>query len=504
MDPLREYVVILHKHVDHDDFWNQMECSTHSHAHVPDRPVNIINERPGSLRSCHYELSDTEAEALRQDPRVCSVDLTLKDLPHVNIRPFAIQYGNFNKTVNSQGTFLNWALRRCVSAINPYGTGVMVDGEYPYTLDGAGVDIVIADSGIQADHPEFTDMQNVSRVQLIDWYTASGLPGTQPEQFYTDPDGHGTHVAGIAAGKTYGWAKNSRIYSMKINQLIEDASGIPLSDALDAIKLWHMNKPVDPQTGYKRPTVVNMSFGSEIPVYQISGGVYRGTPWTGTALRPDLGMVSALTGFKYAPLDTDVQEMLDAGIHVCVAAGNNSYKADVPGGLDYNNYYEDYYGINYYHRGSSPHAPGVVYVGSTDSVVYDSLTEQKAEYSVCGALVDIYAPGTHVMSSYIYGDEYYADTDFYQANLSGTSMAAPQVAGMISLYLQLNPWATPAQVKTWLTTHSESVIYTTGSDTDYTNPRSLLGGSNMFMFNPFNQAVPLRSLGLVGWTGVIL
>ena len=55
--------------------------------------------------------------------------------------------------------------------------------------------------------------RGTSRVQQIDWYTESGLSGSQNVNHYRDFDGHGTHCAGIAAGKTYGWAKKAHIYS---------------------------------------------------------------------------------------------------------------------------------------------------------------------------------------------------------------------------------------------------------------------------------------------------
>ena len=82
---------------------------------------------------------------------------------------------------------------------------------YNYVLDGTGVDVVIIDTGIQPDHPEFQDANGVSRVKQINWYEASGQSGVQPANFYRDTDGHGTHVAGTVAGKTYGWAKNANI-----------------------------------------------------------------------------------------------------------------------------------------------------------------------------------------------------------------------------------------------------------------------------------------------------
>ena len=46
-------------------------------------------------------------------------------------------------------------------------------------MDGTGVDIVIQDSGLQVDHPEFNDANGVSRVQQIDWFSASGVTGSK-------------------------------------------------------------------------------------------------------------------------------------------------------------------------------------------------------------------------------------------------------------------------------------------------------------------------------------
>ena len=57
-----------------------------------------------------------------------------------------------------------------------------------YNQGITGVDVVIQDSGIQAAHPEFQDAGGTTRVQLIDWFTDSGISGTQSASFYSDTD----------------------------------------------------------------------------------------------------------------------------------------------------------------------------------------------------------------------------------------------------------------------------------------------------------------------------
>ena len=210
-------------------------------------------------------LTDEEAEQLKLDDRVLDVEIPPEHRDDLIITHNAIQISDFTKTTSDSGAYVNWGLKRVISETNNYGTNSTPSSnpnEYPYTLTGKGVDVVIQDSGIQVDHPEFEDENGVSRVQQIDWAAASGLAFTQNVNHYRDYDGHGTHCAGIAAGKTFGWAKNSRIYSVKLSGLEgsgDSGTGISTTYAFDCIKGWHNNKPVDPTTGVKRPTVVNMS-----------------------------------------------------------------------------------------------------------------------------------------------------------------------------------------------------------------------------------------------------
>lgn len=514
MSETKEYIVSLKRGINYDAFWSQIENASADDGFVPTRRVDIVNNRDGSLRMCHYALTDAEADQLRNDPRVYDVEIPPNQRTDIAIVRTATQTSDFTKTTSDSGSFVNWGLRRMISESNPYSNN-LVSGGYTHTLDGTGVDVVIQDSGIQANHPEFQDSQGNSRVQEINWYTASGLSGTQPAGFYTDYDGHGTHCAGIAAGKTYGWAKNARIYALKVDGLegVSDPNGgIPVEDCFDVIKQWHANKPVDPATGVKRPTIVNMSWGYQTFYNTVTSMTYRGTNYTGTSIdstleRALLGLIP-LSGFpnatyranvRISSIDVDIQELIDAGVHVCIAAGNSYHKIDIQSGADFNNFAVTNVGTLYYHRGSSPYDDEAHMVGNIDSVEHVGGLEQKAASSETGPGVSVYAPGTNIMSATsntnAWGSgsqNYYLDSNFKQTNISGTSMAAPQVCGLGALYLQINPSTTPAELKSWLQSQAKSTVYSTGLDNDYTDARSLLGSENRFAFQPFNSATKLR------------
>lgn len=502
----REYIVSTIRGVDISELDSEMVSVFGSNT-IPKRSCEICNHRPLNSRQTHYHLTDEEAESLRKDPRVLSVEIPPDQRDDLEIGQRATQTSVFNKTTSDSGSFVNWGLKRCISETNGFGTGSTIDELFSYSADGSGVDVIIHDSGIQVDHPEFQDRFGNSRVQQIDWYSASGISGTQSANHYRDFDGHGTHCAGIAAGKTYGWAKNSRIYSIKVNGLEgtgDENTGIPIVDCFDVIIGWHQNKAVDPVTGYKRPTVVNMSWGYSTTFTNITGGVYRGTPWTGTSRDTSKGMIGVLSSGSYrhvvrvSSVDVNIQELIDAGVHVFISAGNSFQKIDVPAGPDYDNYYtKTGVGSVYYHRGGSPFDDQAMIVGNIDSTVFSASLEYKATSSEGGPGVDIWAPGTNIMSctstinSWGVGSQnYYLDQNFKQTNISGTSMAAPQVAGVAACYLQVNPQLSPDQLKSRILSDSKTgLIYSTGLDDDYTDNRSLEGGNNKFLYNKYNQAV---------------
>lgn len=501
----REYIVTLKKGVDYDAFNAEMIATTGA-GDIPSRSVTVANARPASQRNTHYMLTDAEATALNNDSRVVACELRPDLRDDIHIGRLAVQTGEFSKTTETRGEFINWGLRRVNEINNPYDL-YNVSGDYNYTLDGTGVDIIIQDSGIQADHPDFQDAEGASRVQQLDWYDGFSGGGSMPTAHYTDFDGHGTHCAGIAAGKTYGWAKNARIYAIKVAGLEGDAdpnTGISISDCFDVIKEWHAAKPVDPLTGAKRPTIVNMSWGYGTYFTNITGGVYRGTPWTGSTRDTSKGMIGRFDGLGFrhvvrvASVDADVEELIDAGVHVCISAGNSKQKIDIDGGDDYDNYYSKTgVGNVYYHRGGSPFSEEAFVVGNIDTDLAINGREQKSDSSETGPGVNVWAPGTRIFSTlsdttvYTNGP-YPADDNFKIGSLSGTSMAAPQVAGVLALWLQLNPQATPAQALSYFTNNAKTDrIYTTGLTADYTDDRSLQGSNNRFLWNKFNSKTQL-------------
>ena len=505
---MKQYNVALNRGVDYDAFWNDMESDTDGgKLYIPNRAVQFTNERPASLRQCWYLLTDEEAELLRADDRVYCVEIPPEHRDDIILAPSATQTGDFTKTTSSAGSFLNWGLIRASNPTNVYGTGTTTALNYEYTLDGTGVDVVIQDSGLQVDHPEFTDASGNSRVQQIDWGAFSGGGFTQNANHYRDFDGHGTHVAGTAAGKTYGWAKNARIYSVKIAGLEgsgDSGTGISPTYAFDCIKSWHIAK------AGSRPTVVNMSWGYLTFYNTVTSVTYRGTTFTdasttgNASYRQSTYGIRNISGAAYgythicntriSSVDVDVQELLDAGVVVCVAAGNRSFKIDTIGGTDYNNTIQTDTGTKYIHRGSSPHDDDAITVGNSDRVVFSSTLDQKATSSETGPGVDIYAPGTNIISACsttnrFGASSYYNNATFRQVNISGTSMASPQVAGVSALVLQLNPSYTPAQVKSALIAESTATIYTTGLDNDWSDTRSLQGGSQRFLHANFELLV---------------
>ena len=70
----REYNVILHKGVDYDAFWTDLQEITNKDG-IPNRQVEIANPRLGSYRQTHYWLTDTEKEELLNHDSVLDIEI---------------------------------------------------------------------------------------------------------------------------------------------------------------------------------------------------------------------------------------------------------------------------------------------------------------------------------------------------------------------------------------------------------------------------------------------
>ena len=546
---MAEYIVTVKKDANWEELKTDLVTNTSADDSVdssiiPDREVDVTDERPNNRRNTEYDLSDAEADALRSDARVISVTKK-SDIPAVI--PNVIQEGqdasSFNKGTGNSGNQDNWGLLRHISATNNWGGTGTNDpgGAYNYVLDGTGVDVVIMDTGIEANHPEWQDADGNTRLQQIDWSsTYTGTAYTQHSDIYTDINGHGTHVASTVAGKTFGWAKNARIYALaNVSPGVWKTGGTP--SEFDVIKDWHNAKS---GADANRPTVVNMSFGT--PWYlrtatnpnqtattndgsavlaTVTGGRYRGTTNSNVSYLTgnSTGLIgehqgSSVYGFprKFASMDADVEEMTNAGIHVVIAAGNDSMKMDKSGGDDFDNYITATGGYVYYHRGGSPSSyecgdsatatlsdsPTIdendaIMVGSIRNTAYSSTLEQKATFSQSGPQVDLYAAGNQISGACstssdaaINAQTYSLNGSYKQAKISGTSMAAPQVAGMIACFLQAHPDWTPKQVKNWFIENATDKLYSTGSNNDYTTDSSIHGGTQRVAYFPTNGSKP--------------
>ena len=197
---------------------------------------------------------------------------------------------------------------------------------------------------------------------------------------------------------------------------------------------------------------------------------------------------------RVSMLDSDLEDAYDEGIIMVGAAGNGRWKHETPGGADWNNTFEmgnRYPGSvaspYYYMRGTSPTAmddttngtydlPAIT-VGAVDSINPD----QKVLFSDCGPAVTIWAPGTYIISSYTGGISDPRNSSYLVGKISGTSMASPQVCGVIACALEIYPEMNQERAKAYITAiaKSDQLTATAGGPTD---GQDLQGAPNLYLF----------------------
>ncbi|CAM06291.1 subtilisin family serine protease [Saccharopolyspora erythraea NRRL 2338] len=230
-----------------------------------------------------------------------------------------------------------------------------LDDKYEPKGTGEGVTAFILDTGIDPSHPDFGGRASVG-------FDATGGNGQ-------DGHGHGTHVAGTIGSNTYGVAKGAKLVGVKV---LDDQGSGTTEQIIKGMDWVAQNS--------NGPSVANMSLG----------------------------------GSKDPALDEAATNLVNDGVFLAVAAGNESQDAA---------------------NVSPASAEGVFTTAASGQ------DDTSADFTNFGKVVEGYAPGVDIVSTVPGGGT---------ETMSGTSMASPHMAGVGALFLQANPDAKPADVITGL------------------------------------------------------
>ena len=230
----------------------------------------------------------------------------------------------------------NWGLDRIDQT-----TGL--DDYYDYDSTGSGVEVYVVDSGIDLDHEEFSNRigNQFSFISNQDADSQNcGVVGATTEHL----DTHGTHVAGIIGGSTFGVAKNVTINPVRVIGCDGFGNSAEIAIALDEIIQNH---------DFTKPAVINMSLGG-----------------------------------PYDPaLNAAVARAVAAGITVVVASGNDGTN---PCALDASL------------GGESPASAQQAITVNASTLTGNSIDDD-ASFSNYGSCTDIYAPGENIESAWAGG-----------------------------------------------------------------------------------------------------
>ena len=268
--------------------------------------------------------------------------------------------------------------------------------------------IAVVDSGIDGSRADFA-----GRVKTQVSFVSSGKANGAG-----DGRGHGTFVAGIAAGNAAGYAGAAPSSDIVSLDVMDDSGSGKTSDVIAAAEWIYQNKA---------------AYNIRVANFSLHTG--------------------AVNHFWLDPLNVAVTKLWNSGIVVVAAAGNYG-KADGPSGVNYA-------------PGSNPFVitVGAVDIGGTAKPKDDS----RAPWSAYGRTPDgfmkpeICAPGRYLVGPIAAGSTLAVEkasklvgTNYIE--LSGTSFAAPVIAGVAAQALARNPSWTPDQVKSALMRRARPVF----------------------------------------------
>ncbi|MFI7108357.1 S8 family peptidase [Nonomuraea sp. NPDC050227] len=291
-------------------------------------------------------------------------------------------------------------------------------------LTGEGSAVAVLDSGVAVHHPFFGG-RVVAEACFSPSDAAYGASSLCPDGAdqqegpgAADADSgpcayldcaHGTHVAGIVAGQETGDA----------------AGGVAPGAGLVAVQVYSRFDSFSYCGSAGPPCLLSFVSAQLAGMEKVLDLIDEGVPVA--AVNLSLG-----SGRYTSPCDDDprgpaIDRLLAAGALTVVAAGNNGYTDAVS-------------------------APACV----SSAVAVGSTTDQDevSSFSNRGPLLDLFAPGTDIVSS-VPGGRW--------QSMSGTSMAAPHVAGALAVLRQARPDATPAEIEAALKDTGKPIAHGGGS-----------------------------------------